>query len=252
MRKVFFTLGAIVLVAVAGAWYFITLRLDGVVESRLERAATMAFGAAVEVGGVHTNLRDGSLTVEEISVANPPGFENPYAVRLHAVEAAVDYSGLEIKRLFIESPEFIIEEKDGTTNFGQMLKTLESGSGGAMASDGPGDGQNKEPIIVIRHFRIDESHAAFESSSLDRYSDVKIDAIEMTDLRGTPSQLAELIAGEVLGELSSEAANELLKAQARKKIDGYSDKVRSKLRGLLGNDDDDAVETEEEAEESAN
>jgi len=90
MRKVFFTLGAIVLVAVGAAFYFIAYRMDSVIESRIERAATVALGSAVEVGGVHTDLRKGTLTVDEISVANPPGFKNPYAVQLNGLEAAVD------------------------------------------------------------------------------------------------------------------------------------------------------------------
>jgi hypothetical protein len=213
MRKVFFTFGLIVLVAVAFAWYFITYRLDGVVETRIEKAASLALGSSVEVGGVKTNLRDGTLSVERISVANPAGYENAHAVRLNSVEAAVDYAGLVIKRVVIENPEFIIEEKDGKTNFSELMAALDSGSELIPESE------TKEPVIVIRHFRINESQAAFVSQSLDRYSDISVDAIELNDLRGTPSELAKLIANEVVGELSSEAATELLKAQALKKYD---------------------------------
>ncbi len=128
MRRVFFTLGALMLVAAAAAVYFIIFRLDSVVETRIEKAATMAFGSRVEVGGVRTNLRDGTLTVDQISVANPPGFENPYAVRLNTVQAAVDYQGLEIKRVEIKNPEFYVEERDGKINFDLMLQALDSGS----------------------------------------------------------------------------------------------------------------------------
>jgi len=233
MRKVFFTFGVIVLVAVGAAWYFIAFRLDTVLESRIERSASIALGTAVEVGGVHTSLRDGTLKVDKISVANPPGFENPYAVRLNQVEAAVDYQGLEVKRIVIENPEFIMEELNGQTNFGQMLKSLEAGE-----ETEPGASDSEEPVIVIRHFRINETRAAFESASLDVYTDVKVDAIELNNLRGTPSELAEQIGREVLGELSSEAATELLKAQAQKKLQKMTDKVSDSVRGLLGGDDD--------------
>jgi len=232
MRKVFLTLGVIILVAVAAAWYFITFRVDGMIESRMERAATEALGSKVEVGGVHTNLRDGTLTVDSITVANPPGFENPYAVKLNAVEASVDYESREIKRVVIENPEFIIEEAGGLTNFGQMMKALESDSEPA-ASESSG----REPVITIRHFRINKTRAAFESRSLDKYTDVKVDAIEMNNLEGTPSELADLIARKVVGELSSEAGMALLKAQAGKQIDKMGEKVSGALKGLLGNDD---------------
>jgi len=260
MRKLFLTLGAIVLVAIAGALYFINYRIDGVVETRIEKAATMALGTAVEVGGVRTNLRDGTLTIAEISVANPPGFDNPYAVQLHDVAAAVDYSGREIKHVTVENPEFFIEESDGITNFEQMLQSLDAGDGAepGMAADKGAKGsgsQGGEPVISIRHFRINKTRAVFESRSLDRFTDIEVDAIEMSDLSGTPSQLATLIAREVVGELSSAAATEMLKAQAKKQLKGVSDEARDILHGLLGkgkkSDDDNSAEesTQESTQE---
>jgi hypothetical protein len=92
---------------------------------------------------------------------------------------------------------------------------------------------------VIRHFRIDQTRAVFESHSFDRFTDVEVDAIEMHNLRGTPTQLAEQITREVVGELSSEANSALLKAEARKKLGDVEEKVSSKLRDLLGEDDDE-------------
>jgi len=233
MRKVFFTLGAIVVVAVAAAIYFVNYQLDSVVESRMEKAASTAFGTKVEVGGVRTSLRDGTLTVDRISVANPPGFENPYAVRLNAVRAAVDYQGLDIKQVAIDDPEFYVEERDGTTNFDQMLKSLDE------MTAAPDDDQGKpEPVIVIRHLRIGETRAAFTSHTFDRYTDIQVDPIEMNNLRGTPTELAEQIAHKVVGELSSEAASELFKAEAKKKVDDMQKKVNDKLKELLGRDKD--------------
>jgi len=245
MRKLFLTLGAIVLVAVAGALYFINYRLDGVVETQIEKAATMALGTAVEVGGVQTSIRNGTLKIAEISVANPPGFDNQFAVRLHDVDAAVDYSAREIKQVLIENPEFIIEERDGTTNFEQILQALEAGNetrpgtatGGGENNSGA---QGGEPVISIKHFRINETRAVFESRSLDRYTDVEVDAIEMNNLRGTPSELADQIAREVIGELSSEAATEVLKAQAKKQLKGVKGKAGDILRGLLGSGKQDS------------
>ena len=234
MRRTFITLGAIFLLVAVAALYFINFRLDSVVESRIEQAASMAFGSRVEVGGVKTNLRDGTLTVEHISVANPPGFENPYAVRLNAVQAAVDYEGLNIKRVEIENPEFYVEEHGGKTNFEQMLQSLDSG-----AARPSGAAQGNEPVIVIRHLRIDETRAAFESHTFDQYTDMQVDAIEMNNLRGTPTELAGQIAREVVKELSSEAASEMFKAKARKQLDDVQKKLNDKMQDLMGRDSDE-------------
>lgn len=263
MRKVFFTLGAIVMIAAGAALYFITFRFDSVLESRIERAATTAMGSHVEVHGVKTSLRKGTLTVEQISVANPPGFENPYAAHFNDLEAAVDYQQREIKRLVIDQPEFIIEEAGGETNFGQILRALEAGDDSATpaadegAEEGSEGGDEEgagggEPVIVVRHFRINATRAAFESRSLERYGDVEVEAIELHDLRGTPSELAEQIARVVVAEISSEAATEMLKAKAKKQFKDTSEMVDRKIRELLGSDEDgasDAVDGEPEADQ---
>lgn len=241
MRKVFFTFGAIMLLAVAAAVYFVMFRLDGVVETRIEKTATMALGSRVEVSGVRTNLRDGTLTVEQISVANPPGFESPYAVRLNAIQATLDYDGLEVKRVVIANPEFYVEEHGGKTNFEQMLQALDAGAGESAGSSPGAAAPKAEPVIVIRHLRIGETRAAFASQTFDRYTDMQIDAIEMNNLRGTPAQLAGAIARKVVDELNSQAASEMLKAQGQKKVDDVQKKVNKKLQELLGGDNDDSA-----------
>ena len=233
MKKVFGTLGLILLLAVGAAWYFITVRLDTVIESRLERAATTSLGSHVEVGGVETNLREGSLTVREITVANPPGFENPFAMRFKQVEAAVNYDGLEVKRVSIDSPEFHIEEQGGVTNMELLLQAIES----APVVEAPTESSVAEPEIVIQHFRVDSTRASFESRSLDRFTEVKVDAVELYDLRGTPSELSRVIARAMLKELSRAAGLELLKASARKKTGELGEKISGSLNSIFGGSD---------------
>ncbi len=93
-------------------------------------------------------------------------------------------------------------------------------------------------MIVVRHLRIDETRAAFESHTYDQYTDMQVDAIEMNNLRGTPSELAGQIARKVVGELSSEAAAAMFRAKAQKKVDDIQKKVTGKLQELLGGGDD--------------
>jgi hypothetical protein len=53
---------------------------------------------------------------------------------------------------------------------------------------------------------MNESRAAFESESLDRYSDLEVDAIELNNIKGTPSEVANVIATEIIQEVTREAA----------------------------------------------
>ena len=232
MKKFLLVLVAILLIVGVGVWYFVSFRLDGMIEQQIEEIGSRSFGTRVSVGAVKTDIRNGSLQISEITVANPPGFRNPTAFSLNNIEAAVDYSSRDIRRVVIEKPEIVIEEMGGETNFSKMLEELESQD--SASADSGGD----EPVIFVRHFRMNESRAAFESESLDRYTDVEVDAVELRDIRGTPSEVAKVIAAEVLNEIVSDAATELLKAQARKQFEDVEEKVSDKLRGLLGGDDD--------------
>ena len=231
MKKVMLALAFLLLIAGIGVWYFVSFRMDGMIEQRIETIGAASLGTRVSVGTVKTDIRGGSLEISNITVANPPGFRNATAFSLNKIEAAVDYATLDIRRVVIDRPEIIIEEVGGETNFSRMLRELES------APSDPADSGQAEPVIVVRHFRMNESRAAFESESLDRYTDVAVDAVELTDLRGTPTEVARVIAAEVLNEVASDAAMELLKAQAARKYEDVERKVGDKLKDLLGGDD---------------
>lgn len=214
MKKVLITILLVVLAIGVVAWYFTTFRLDGVIKQQIEQVGSQSFGTAVTVGSVETDLKNGSLVISRIVIPNPPGYQNPNAVTLNGIEAALDYSSFDIKRVIIDRPEIVIEELNGETNFSELLAGLESSPEPAPSTEGA-----KQPTIVVHHFRMNESRAAFESASLEHYSELKIDAVEVKNVRGTPDEVARVIAEEVLEEVVSEAAKELLKAKASEKLD---------------------------------
>ena len=214
MKKILVVIVALLLLVGGGVWYFVSYRLDGMIEQQIEQVGSASFGARVSVGSVNTNIKDGSLTISNITVANPPGFKNKEAFSLNGIEAAVDYQSMNIKRVVIDDPDIVIEELNGVTNFSMMLAELKSkASNPAPAEDG-----KEQQIIVVHHFRMNDTRAAFESSSMDHYSNLEIDAVELKNVRGTPSEVASAIANEILNEVVSEAAKEMLKAKAAEKI----------------------------------
>jgi len=239
MKKVLVTIVVLLLLAGGAAWYFVTYHMDTMIDKQIEMASANSLGARVSVGSVSTNIKDGTLTISEVTVANPPGFKNANALSLKGIEAAVDYGKREIRRVTIENPEIVIEELGGETNFSKMMDELNQAGSKSTDTTSPTGGK-KEPIIVIHHFRMNESRAAFESESLDSYANIKIDAIELNDLRGTPTEVGHQIAEKILKEISREAAVELLKAQAKQHLGDAKIEVSKKLKDLLGKDDEDS------------
>jgi hypothetical protein len=252
MKKALTALIVLLLLMGGATWYFVSYRMDAMIEKQIENGGLRALGTRVSVGDVKTSIKDGTLTISEVTVANPPGFKNANAFSLNGIEAAVDYKNLEVRRLTIDNPEIIIEELGGETNFSMMMAELkkrgstpaeveaaDGNDAGGDVKETPASGK-KEPVIVIHHFRMNESHAAFESESLDTFANIKIDAIELDNLKGTPTELGHLIAEKILKEITQEAAVELLKAQAKKHLGDVEIKVSKKLKDLLGKGDEDS------------
>ena len=239
MKKALLFLLVLLLAAGAGAWYFVTYRMDSMIESRIETMASISLGTQVTVGEVKTDIKGGTLSISNVTIANPPGFRNKNAFSLNGIEAAVDYANLDVKRVVIDKPEIVIEELGGETNFSRMMAQLEKHESGSDPEPGPAAEGREEPVIVVRHFRMNKSRASFESESLDRYSDLEVDAIELNNIKGTPTEVANVIASEILEEITREAATEILKAQARKQYEKAEKKIKEKLKDLLGKDDDE-------------
>lgn len=244
MKKIIVTLLVLLLVIGAGAWYYTSFHMDNMIRNQIESASSSSLGTRVSVGSVETSIKDGSLKISSVTVANPPGYKNKNAISLNGIEAAVDYANLDIKRMVIDSPDIVIEEMGGKTNFTDLMAALEkteSSSGPSSDTDadtgGKEDPAREERIIVVRHFRMSESRAAFESKSLDHYSNIKIGAVELNDLKGTPTEVSNAIGNAILSEVTKAAAIELLKAQASKYLDNAEIKVSSKLKDLFGGDD---------------
>jgi len=217
MKKAIIILLILLLIVGGGAWYFVSFRMDSMIAGQIESSASASLGTRVTVGTVSTDIKGGKLTISNVTIANPPGFRNENAFSLNDIEAAIDYSNYDIKHVVIDKPEIVIEELGGETNFSRMKAGIENQ--GSVAESEPAADGKEEPIIVIHHFRMNESRGSFESESLDMYSNLEISAIELSNIKGTPSEVTEVISKKIINEIAKEAAIELLKAKASEKID---------------------------------
>lgn len=214
MKKILVVLLVLVLLAGGAVWYFMNYRMDDFIAQQIEKIGTETLATQVTVGEVVTDIKGGSLTISDISVANPAGYSNPNAFTLRGIEAAVNYQTLEIRRIIVDRPEIVIEEHNGETNFAALLSGMDS----AADTTAPAE-DSAPPVLTIDLFRMNESRAAFESTTLDRASNITVDEVELTGLRGTPPEVAEAIVREILDEVVSAAALELLKTKATEKLE---------------------------------
>jgi hypothetical protein len=208
-------------------------RLGGMMESEIQRAASEAFGAPVTVDDVQLDLINGVVRIKGLTIGNPPGVSGENALVFGSIEAAFDFESKEVSRVVFDRARIHIEEIDGETNVQRLKQSLESN---ISRETGAPSGSGEE--LVIRRFLMKSTTAVLESATLERISEVEIDEIEMHDLRGTPEQLAEVIAIRLLDEITQEAGQAMLRGQARQQLEDVEGKVGEKLRELLGGDSD--------------
>lgn len=224
---------AVIVVAFVGAgilgWWYMFHRLDGLFEAELQRAASEAFGTPVTVADVRIDLVNGAVRIDELAIENPPGFSRQHALVFGSIEAAMDLRTAEVSRVIMDGVRIYIEEIGGETNVQQLKRALES-----RISDEVHSASAPDEELVIQRFLMRSTTATFESESLERLAEVEIDEIEMRNLRGTPEEVAKMIAVGVMDEITREAGEAMLKAQARKQLDDLSDKAGDKLREILG------------------
>lgn len=71
MKKALTVLIVLLLLVGGAAWYFVTYRMDAMIEKQIETGGLISFGTRVSVGDVSTSIKDGTLTISEVTVANP-------------------------------------------------------------------------------------------------------------------------------------------------------------------------------------
>ncbi|MDX1557233.1 MAG: hypothetical protein R3212_14495 [Xanthomonadales bacterium] len=224
---------AVIIAAVVGAgilgWWFMFHRLDALFEEELQKAASEAFGTPVTISDVRVDLLNGAVRIDDLAIGNPPGFSREHALVFGSIEAAMDLETRQVARVVMDGAQIFIEEKGGETNVQKLRESLASRVGEEIDSGGGSDEE-----LVIQRFLMRSTIATFESESLQRLAEVEVDQIEMRDVSGTPEEVAKIIAVGVMNEITEEAAEAMLRAQAKKQIDDLSEKAGEKLREILG------------------
>lgn len=234
MRKL---MAVVVVLIVVGAVYFgakhLANRFDGLLEREIALAVSEAFGTKVTVGDVRLAMLDGELTIEDLAIGNPPGFNAENAFVFGSIEAAVDYKTRRVDRVVLEEVQIFVEEKAGLVNVQELKRAVESQMTESVTVDQSDDVEEQEELH-IKQFLMHRTTATLESDSLQKRSLLEIDQIEMRDLRGTPDQVAEQIASHVVDEISDAAQKALVRAKA----EDLGNQALDKLRELLSDDED--------------
>jgi hypothetical protein len=228
----------VVLVALAAAW----LLIDRIAKVGIEQGAGYALGVKTTVDSVSLSLLKGQMTVNNLDVGNPPGYETPHLMQTDRIAVEVQPGSLltntiRVPKFEIDGLDMNIEQKVGENNVSVIMGNVERlGSSGGKPEEkkpekkGGGKKVQVDKITirkVVAHVQL--LPVGGKASTLD----IKVDEIP---LEGVTSDNA---AGVAVPELVSRIVPAIIEAVLAK----GKGVIPSDLAGSLSKDVASAVES---------
>lgn len=150
IKLVFGGLGALLVVVI----FFAIMNLGSIVEGVAEKVGSAALGVEVAIGDVDISLADKRVTVENISIANPKGFDEDYAMKIGLINIqAKELSGklVHFADVTLRDTEIFLE----VTSRGNNLSALSDGikkSSDSAKKETSESSKKEAPKVIIDKF----------------------------------------------------------------------------------------------------
>lgn len=259
MKKTLFVILILIVVVIAGAVFYLLNNLDALVKAAIEEFGSDAVKTSVQVEQVTISLSEGAATINGLTVANPEGFSLPKAFSLGEVTVDINLEKTSKQQLAIDAIKVAAPEVFYEINAARQssLNVLKDNLGmGAGASSGTASGTESSQDAAGTTVNLDITRFEFNDASLhakvvplkDKVYDLKLPALVLTNLSGTPEQISR----QVLDRLIDHAKQEIRKQGLDKELDELKAKARQKLdeeKAKLQQQADDRVEQEKQKAE---
>lgn len=197
----------VVLTILVGGFLFSPL-LSMSAKKSIEHFGSKILKTEVTVDGVGINVLAGEISISGLTVANPEGFDEPYAFKLGEVSVDADMKSLKsdtiiISSILIDAPEIVLE--DMGKNIDALLNNIDKSEKTAEDSVEKGDPAKK---VVIADLILQNALVKVKKG-ID--IDLRIPTIHLENL-GSEDNAASI--SDVLSKLMRSITKESLKAMA--------------------------------------
>ena len=251
MKKTIFAVIIILVIAIAGAVFYVFSNLDAIVKAAIEEYGSEAVKTSVHVNDVAIRLTEGAATISGLTIANPDGFSLPQAFTLGDIKVDINLEKtskelIAVDAIHIVAPQVFYEinaDRNGNLNMlKDNLALSDSASTGTSAGTEPAKGSAGAPI------RLDIARFDFKDAVLhakvvplkDKTYDLKLPTLVLTDLSGTPEQIARQVLDRLIDHAKKEIRKQGLdkelaemKARAQQRIDEEKAKLEQKADDRL-------------------
>lgn len=175
MKKLLLLIGLLIV----GAGIFVYLNFESGLRRGIEIAASDALGTQVTVSGVSLSPLSGQGSIRGLTVANPEGFDAPYAMELGSLDVAVNLSSLvtdviEIDSIVVNEMKVTYETNVLNDNIRALLANLPSSGAAPVVEASPDAAPSKK--LIIRDLRM-------LSPQIDLYTKVASAPVPLPDIQ---------------------------------------------------------------------
>lgn len=214
MKKVLIALVLLVVLAVGG----ISLYVNEIIGTAIERAGTYAMGVDTRVGFVRLRLTRADFRMNRFRIGNPAGFDEPSFLTLGSATIDVDPGTLRkpvivIPEIRLDDIDVALERKGNKTNYGVILNNVGRFERGKPAGKAPpAEAPASQKRFIVNRILITNVDAYVEWSKLAADQTglkVRIPEIELKNVG------AENAEGVAMAELSNIVLKAILGSVAR-------------------------------------
>lgn len=264
----------LVLVLVAGA--AVVFFGDTLVQKGIEKGGETALGVATRVGSIDISLAGGEATMNQLTIANPPGFSTRQFLELGQANMAVSLNSLlsdtvTVPRVAISGVRVNLEQKGDRNNVNPLLERARSLAGEGDKKTDTSSGADKEGAkkFIITHFSLDDVQVNANLEAFGQNSSLnlvlpKIELRNLGDEQGgltmpeliekvvqvilataqkSSGQLSPALARLLSGELSDlQSLQTGVMDRARRQVDNLTGDLEKKLQINVPEDDKKVIE----------
>jgi len=204
VRSLFFLVTLVGVLFIAGA-IGLSLFADSAVRVAVESAGAKTLGVGVDVGKADLAILGGSVTLRDITVANPPGYEGECLVDLARTDISADTLSLLGDQAFIRSMkldgmEVFVEQKGLTQN--NLYEVVEK----VRRDRKPSGKRLVIDVLEITHIRVNVELQTMPGRD-DRVT-FELSPIRMTDLGRDEDMDVAILLTKILLAVATEIAEE--------------------------------------------
>lgn len=211
MKKVLIILLIVVVLiigALAAVVAFGVSQIDNIVKAAIERGGTYATQVDTTVTSVDVGITAGTFAMDELKIANPPGFDTPHFLTLNDTDVSFDLGSIGSETLVIPTVtvsgiDVILDKGGDPSNYNTILNSLQRFESPDKPKADPQNEGTKLAIDSLILENIDVRVANYPGVSIVT-GDVAINIprIELQDIGRdkpmTPAEIANLIIKTVL------------------------------------------------------